>query len=127
MKNDLYLKVKQSGEGTLSLACKLTIEKSEELKVILIKALERVKKLLIDPKKLTGIDVSCIQLFCSAARSFQEEKKQISFKSIQSSEVLKKVLINSGFAGNQCISEDFCKNCLWKEIRSDVKNNNGRG
>ena len=120
MKNDLYLKVKQSGEGTLSLACRLTIEKSEDLKFILIKALESVKELIIDPKKLTGIDVSCIQLFCSAARSFQEENVKISLKNIHSSEILTKVLIDSGFAGNRCISEDFCKECLWKEIRNNV-------
>ncbi len=120
MKNDLYLKVKQSGDGTLSIACRLTIEKSEELKAILIKALGSVKTLLIDAKRLRGIDVSCIQLFCSAARSFQEEKKKISIKSIHSSTHLKKVLIDSGFAGDRCISEDFCKNCLWKEIRNDV-------
>ncbi len=119
MKKDISLRVKKSGEGTLSPACDLTIEKAEELKAVLLNALDRSNNLVVNHKKLTGADLTCIQLFCSANRTFQKENKGMTIKDLTSEDVLTKVFLDNGFTGSRCMSEDLCKKCLWEEVLQD--------
>ncbi len=116
MKKDISLRIKKSGEGYLSPACRLTIDKADEFRSALLKALERADRLVVNLKKLVSADLTCIQLFCSANNTFQKENKKIIIKDLKSSEVLTKALLEHGFNGTRCISDNICKSCLWEEV-----------
>ncbi len=125
MKKDISLRVKKSGEGMLSVTCGLTIEKAEEFKTVLLKALEKTNKLVVNFKRLTDADLTCIQLLCSANRTFSEENKQLLIQDKGGSDVLDKVLRDASFNVLHCMSEKYCKKCLWKEAKQNDENDNG--
>ncbi len=121
----MKLSVKKSGEGVLEVADRLTIERAEELKHKLLKSMKSVDILTLDMNNVTDIDLSSIQLFCSANRTFYAENKQLLIQDYGSLEVLNKVLGDAGFGVSHCMSKKYCKICLWEEAMQDDKNDNG--
>ncbi len=115
----MRLNVKKSGEGVLELANRLTIENAAELRLKLMKSIEKVDILTLNIDKITDFDLSCIQLFCSANRTFNTENKQLLIQNYGSSDVLATVLHDAGFGTSQCISKKYCKICLWEEAMKD--------
>lgn len=111
----MKLSIKESGEGVLALSGELTIERAEELKLKLLKSIKKVDTLVLNLKKVTQVDLSCIQLLCSANRTFHEENKQISIKDNGGSDVFNTVMGDTGLSGLQCMSEKYCNNCMWEE------------
>ena len=111
----MKLSIKESGEGVLALSGELTIERAEELRLKLLKSIKKVGTLVLNLKKVTKVDLSCIQLLCSTNRTFYEENKQISIQDNGGSDVFNTVMRDAGFSGIQCISEKYCNNCIWEE------------
>ncbi len=66
-------------DGVLTLQGDLTIGEAEALKVALLKGLAQVDSVTVNLEQVTSIDLSCLQVFCSAHRTFDSAKKVLSF------------------------------------------------
>jgi anti-anti-sigma regulatory factor len=64
-----FMATPNTKEGTLSLKGEITLLQAEQLKVLLARALDASEQVTIDTEAVTDIDLSCLQLICSAHRS----------------------------------------------------------
>ena len=110
----MRLNVNKSGsKGVLKLKGELTLLCAEDLKKALVRALKKVEHLVIDMQQVTEIDISCIQLFCSAHRTFIGKNRQLVIADTVS-EGIKGSIVNSGFPNRaRCLNEGE-SGCLWK-------------
>ncbi|MBU1168781.1 MAG: STAS domain-containing protein [Proteobacteria bacterium] len=91
-----------------------TIAMAEELKNQVAQGLLESESLTISLEKVADIDISCIQLVCSANRSFENHNKKLRVKTGKNSEQIKKFLIEAGYDTSGGCPEGACKQCLWK-------------
>ena len=82
--------------GSLIVDGALTIQRADEFKDALMKALQSVNQLEISFNKVTEVDLACLQLLCSAHRSCVKENKTLRI-SHQNTEALQKALQDAGF------------------------------
>jgi len=74
------LKIDEGGSlGVLTLEGEITITEAGELKKALLEGLNRAKQLLVEIENITALDLTCLQLLCSAERSYPEKEKVITF------------------------------------------------
>lgn len=96
----------------------LTVSRIAELRDELINALKKSKKVALDLQAVTEIDLSALQLFCSAHKTAINTKKY--FELIDSSTgVAKNTAGLNGFLRPQGCSIDKENTCLWKIKRSE--------
>ena len=69
---------KSEDQGVVVLGGELTIEHVEEIKALLLKALEEVKHVQIELKDVEEIDLACLQLFFAARNSASKKAKTVS-------------------------------------------------
>ncbi len=81
--------------GVLTLREKLTVEYAKDLKEGLLKALENTTRLEINMENMSEIDLTCLQLLCSANRSFKAVDKEIAFAG-EPPDLFKQALIEAG-------------------------------
>ena len=103
--------------GVLVLSGELTIERAYELRSALINSLEEVDFLILKPEGVSCVDLSCLQILCSANRTFQDLDKHLAIDKNNESEVFQDALIDAGFANSNYVSNNHCKRCLWKEVK----------
>lgn len=109
----MELTIEQSGAvGVLTVEGGLTIQNAAELKTALMKALDSVDHLVLNLDKVTEIDLSCLQLLCSAHRTLSSLKKQITIAGSQL-ETLRQTIEVAGYARHVGCSFDCNNNCLW--------------
>lgn len=89
-----------------------TIERADELKCALLEALNGGERIVIELGGLTDLDLSSLQLLCSAHRMSLRLGKHLAFHK-QKSENLKQVVRNAGFIRTIGCHKDPCKSCLW--------------
>jgi anti-anti-sigma factor len=65
----------RSGNGTVRLEGELNIQDAGRLKETLVKALAETEALSLDLGGVTGIDIACMQVLCSAHKTFLKAKK----------------------------------------------------
>lgn len=112
--------VEPLGEGgVLRIGGELKIDEAGELKSILSTLLEKASDLTVDVCQVTGVDLSCLQLFCAANRAFQALNRGMRFLGDEVPGVFKKALSEAGYTEGQCVTENYCKTCLWKGVRED--------
>ncbi len=74
----LTFKVEQPGVvGVLSAEGELTIQHASEMRTALLNALESVGHVRLNFEKVTEIDLSCLQLLCSAHLTSARTHKQL--------------------------------------------------
>lgn len=105
-------KLESSGEGFVSLDGELTIEHAAELKALLIRALESADRVYIRLKDVTAVDLSCLQLLCSAHRSAVKIKKHITLERGNCG-VFEQTLKDAGFCRSRDCQKDPYGNCFW--------------
>ncbi|MDR3566562.1 MAG: STAS domain-containing protein [Syntrophobacteraceae bacterium] len=69
-----------SGSGDaiiLRLEGECTLESAIELQAVLTQGLDKSDKVLVDLEKVSEVDISCLQLLCSALRTSAKMGKQI--------------------------------------------------
>lgn len=97
---------------TLNLGGKLTIQNAVPLKESLLKALKGAIEVTVDLEKVTDVDTSCLQLFCSAHRTAIDEKKKFSIVG-DSSKVFTEVSADAGFPRHIGCAQDNENSCIW--------------
>lgn len=98
---------------TLTLDGALTIEHAAELKTILSTVLMESTQTVVCLDNVSGMDLSSIQLFCVANRSFENTEKRLTPKSCNSP-VIESALLEAGFSSSGECPENFCEKCFWK-------------
>ena len=107
--------VEQSDEKKiLNLEGDLTIMHAAELKKILQKAVDNSQCVELNLENVTNVDLSCLQLFCSAHRTSLKLNRTISIHS-NPPEVLKEAARDAGFQLNKGCKHDSDDSCLWIE------------
>ncbi|MFZ0932422.1 MAG: STAS domain-containing protein [Syntrophobacteraceae bacterium] len=89
-----------------------TIERANELKRILLEILNGCEHMLIELEGLTELDISTMQLFCSAHRKSLRAGKHLAFHE-NKSETFKQMALDAGFARTLGCHKDPDKKCLW--------------
>ncbi|MBF0608980.1 MAG: STAS domain-containing protein [Candidatus Magnetobacterium sp. LHC-1] len=85
----------EDGSGVLSLTGELIIANAEDVKGALLSALSSARCLQLDVSRVTEVDLSYIQLLCSAHRFAGKRQGQLSFTP-QPSELFKEIVRASG-------------------------------
>ena len=110
---DITFRDQQSGkQGTITLDGNLTVGRAEELRTLLIKALIDAEQVRVDFGTVTDIDLSCIQLLCSAHRSATRMKRSVSLSG-DWPELFKKIVKEAGYARHSGCRLDLDNSCLW--------------
>jgi anti-anti-sigma regulatory factor len=109
----MQLKILEKGKrGKLLIEGILTVDRAEELRKALLDALNKVNHVKFDLEKVTSIDLSCLQLLCSAHRTASLMNKEFS-QSGSSSEAFKKTVTSAGLPRSIGCTETMAKGCLW--------------
>jgi anti-anti-sigma regulatory factor len=112
-----FVKGETKGKGTLVWEGALTVSRVAELRDELLMTLKKVEKVALDLRAVTEIDLSALQLFCSAHRT--AVKTQKCFELIDSSmDVARNTAGLNGFLRQQGCSMDQNKTCLWMVKRT---------
>ena len=108
---------KQSGnKGVITLKDELTLPYAEELRDVLIEALEVTDEVSIAMENIQDVDLSCLQTLCSAHRSAVRSQKKMTFDKglpwifIDAAEV-------AGFSRLKGCKLDSENSCLWMSVR----------
>jgi anti-anti-sigma regulatory factor len=107
---------KTTKDGTVIVSGALTVGNTAAVREELIKALQASEKAQLDLQAVTEIDLSALQLFCSAHKTAIKAKKV--FELIDSSTgVAKNTAGLNGYLRQQGCNIDLDETCLWKMKR----------
>jgi anti-anti-sigma factor len=96
----------------LTLQGELTIEHAGELKKAMIEAIKNSDHVAVAIGDVTEIDLSCLQLLCSAHRTALKSNKQLTLNS-KDSDVFQRLVKDAGYARNDGCFPDPSQKCLW--------------
>jgi len=99
--------------GVLTLNGELTIQRAGEIKEILQKSIKSADKLEIRLENVADIDLSCLQLLCSAHRTALNLEKNITLVN-GGSELYHQAVKYAGYDKSRGCPNNSQKNCLWK-------------
>lgn len=106
-------KFEASGEeGILKVDGEISILCAGEFKNALTNSLERSNCLMLDLEAVSGMDVSCLQLICSAHRKAVLSEKQLILRG-RLSDACRQIVKDSGYAREKGCMPDQDKPCLW--------------
>lgn len=83
--------------GILTMAGEMTVERAVEVKAALMKAFDKVDKVVINLEKVTELDLSFLQLLCSAQQSSVIRNKRLTIDN-HLPEVFRQTVENAGFS-----------------------------
>ncbi len=101
-----------SDRGTIHLEGDLTLPYAAELRTMLIKALINSDAVTIRFGAVQNVDLSCLQLLCSAHRSAVRFKKQFQFEGIVP-KIFQETADAAGYSRLKGCHLDYEKSCLW--------------
>ncbi len=104
-----------SDKGVLHLEGELTLPNAAELRTMLIKALIDADAVTVRFGSLEDLDLSCLQLFCSAHRSAVRLKKQLRFDGTLP-RILQDAAEAAGYSRLKGCHLDSEKSCLWVTV-----------
>ncbi len=99
-------------QGDLTLDGDLTLSQAGELRTLLIKALINADRVVLDFGSVTDIDLSALQLLCSAHRSAVRLNKQLIFSG-EWPGLFKQAVNDAGYARFAGCHLDCENSCLW--------------
>jgi anti-anti-sigma factor len=105
--------IEQSGSvGVMTIGGELTVQHADELKAALMRSLDAVDHLILNFDRVTEIDLSCLQLLCSAHRTSAKLRKQLTIAGNHCN-MLKQVIEAAGYSRHIGCAFDCNKSCLW--------------
>ncbi|MDA8239485.1 MAG: STAS domain-containing protein [Nitrospiraceae bacterium] len=118
------LEIDASGHvGILRVDGELTLQKREELRSALIGGIGAVDHMVISLEEFPDTDVSCLQLICSAHRTFMRMHKRLMLTGRNLQE-LRNSLMDAGLCIGKCTSS--CDgSCVWIEESGKCIGNRG--
>ena len=112
-------KVEESDDKKiLSISGELTIQNAAELQKILIESLENTEHLTLNIEDVTEIDMSCLQLLCSAHKTTIKTDKGFSIDG-NPSEIFLEAVNVSGYQQFTGCEPDKSNSCIWIEGNSN--------
>ena len=106
--------ITKKNQFNIVLEGKLTIEEASIKKEEINDAYSKHQNVCIDLEQVTDIDISGVQLICSANMFFEKNNKNLTLKSKNNDKILH-VLTELGYYNKYGASHGFsCKKCLWK-------------
>jgi anti-anti-sigma regulatory factor len=102
----------ENNRGTVTLSGNLTLTEAEDLRMILIKAIINVDQVFLTFGEIQDIDLSCLQLLCSAHRSAIRMNKTVAFSGPWT-EPFRRVVHQAGYARSVGCSLDCTGSCIW--------------
>lgn len=109
----MQFNVQEQGElGVLVLEGDLTVEHAGELRKALLDAFNSVRQVSFDLERVVSMDLSCLQLLCSAHRTASLTGKEL-LQIGDSSPGLKETVKSAGYPRSTGCTEDMAKGCLW--------------
>jgi len=96
----------------LKLSGELVIQHAEKLKSLLLESLENKSSIEIDLSLVTEVDVSSMQLLCSAHKTSIFRNKSFKFVG-NPSDAFKQNVLSAGFFRTKGCSLDKDNKCLW--------------
>ena len=102
-------------KGVVTLDGDVTLQQAEELRCVLIKALVDADEVSLEMEKVQKVDLSCLQLLCSAHRSATRFEKKLVFSGCPP-QALKDAVEVSGFSRVTGCRLDCDKSCLWMSV-----------
>ena len=110
------IKAEESDKNTtLTIGGELTVQNASALQGIFIRSLESSSNLTINLEGVTDIDLSFLQLLCSAHRTSTDLKKNLTLSGA-CSEVFRDVVRSAGFLRRTGCANDRNKKCIWAEM-----------
>ncbi len=109
----------------LTLSGELTIAHAVELKAAIREALDMTARVIVDLRSATGMDLSVLQLLCSAHRSAIGSGKRFELKG-EDVPPLPEIRRAAGFARHRGCDFNPNENCLWVKGEADGKKNYNR-
>lgn len=114
MKHSLTVNKAQAGlEGILLFEGDLTLLQAQEIHQIIFEAILEVNSLLIDLQNVCEVDVSLIQLLCSAHRECFLSGKTILIENGEN-ESMNRLLERSGYRKQRGCLSGAKESCLWQ-------------
>lgn len=110
----LYLNKKKGKPPVLVLEGDVGIAMASDIKNEIMKVMGETESLTVDLGKAERFDISCVQLLCSANRSFEQKAKHLNVVVGKNDDLCQKVLTGSGYEPHGGCPEKVCKRCLWK-------------
>lgn len=98
--------------GVMRLEGELTIQHAGRLRDVLLEALAEVKELSLDLEGVTEADVACLQVLCSAHKTFMKANKGLT-RIGRVSESFERAVNDSGYRRETGCHSDPDGNCLW--------------
>jgi anti-anti-sigma regulatory factor len=95
----------------LKLSGELTIQYTAKLHGVLLEMVHRGKTIRIQIDHATDVDLTCLQLLCSAHKTAAEYDKNLSLDS--RSEVFNQRIKEAGFTRTKGCTPETEKSCLW--------------
>jgi anti-anti-sigma factor len=110
--------IERSGEiALLRITGDMTIENASDLKTVLIDSMADSSHVEINMSEVDTVDVSCLQILCSAHRTAEKEGKKLVVEGI--GDALTTCLEDAGLPRHMGCLKDHAETCLWKERRPD--------
>jgi anti-anti-sigma factor len=98
----------------LTISGELTIHNANELKNILVNSLKGTNHIVLNLENVTDVDLSCLQLLCSAYKAARKVNKLFSLES-NCPEAFKKAVYNAGYLRHTGCGLNCNKKCIWPE------------
>lgn len=112
--SDLAFEIQQTAKGTVSvvrLEGELTIQDAVALRDTLMEAFEAADGVRVNTEMVEAIDLSCLQLLCSAHRTALALNKSFFIEACAAPVV--KASEDAGFARHTGCSIDIRQSCIW--------------
>ena len=111
--------LKKSGNtGAITLEGELTLPYAEELRGVLIKALEDNNEVSIGMENVQDVDLSCLQLLCSAHRSAMRSQKKVML-SKDLPMMFTAAVEGAGFSRLKGCKYDKSSSCIWISVTGE--------
>ena len=102
----------RSGNGTVRLEGELNIQDAGQLKETLVKAFAETAELSLDLSGVTGIDIACMQVLCSAHKTFLTANKSFVVQG-RVAPSFEQSVQDGGYARTAGCHADSQRTCLW--------------
>lgn len=102
----------RKGRALVSLDGELTVARAAEIRDSLVRAIDSADSIEINLDKVTGMDLSCLQLLCSAHRTAAGKGKVLAIND-QSSPAFLEARRNAGFIYSKQCRYVSTNDCFW--------------